>query len=194
MASWSVYCSTIFSKTRACSRPEDYLARADESAKISETIEQKVVLVGASNLNRASQYFEAHDLTFENRSIPGWTPTVENVKKITDLVDDKAKGGAAFVFDILSNSAIRFEQFDGMTSLPFKSNGRYHLGGRVVSTSTDTFKKVIDHVLPIFKAKGQNAAIIIPPSQDTSSRVVAMMQVTAPTLMRKTFLKSCFQD
>ncbi len=37
------------------------------------------------------------------------------------------------------------------------------MGGRVVSTSTDTFKKVIDHVFPIFKAKGQNAAIIIPP-------------------------------
>jgi hypothetical protein len=120
----SLLLNNIFKNFRACSRPEDYLARADESAKISETIEQKVVLVGASNLNRASQYFEAHDLTFENCSIPGWTPTVKNVKKFTDLVDDKAKGGAAFVFDILSNSAICFEQFDGTTSLPFKSNGK----------------------------------------------------------------------
>ncbi len=77
----SLLLNNIFKNFRACSSPEEYLARADESAKLSETIEQKVVLVGASNLNHASQYFEANDLTFENRSIPGWTPTVENVKK-----------------------------------------------------------------------------------------------------------------
>jgi hypothetical protein len=78
-------------------------------------------------------------------------------------VEGKAKGGAAFAFDILSNSAVRFEQFDGTTALPFKSSGRYHLGGRVVSTPIATFKKVIEHVLPIFKAKANNACIVIPP-------------------------------
>jgi hypothetical protein len=70
---------------------------------------------------------------------------------------------SAFVFDILSNSAVRFDQFEGTTALPFKSNGRYHLGGRVVSTPIATFKKVIEHVSPIFKAKGNNACIVIPP-------------------------------
>ncbi len=159
----SLLLTNIFTNFRACSRPEDDLARADEIAKGSETTEQKVILVGASNLNRASRSFEAADLSFENHSVPGWTPTANNVKKMVDLVEDKAKDGAAFVFDLLGNSAVRFEQYDGTTSLPFKSNGRYHLGGRVVSTPTAIFKKVVENVLPIFKAKGNNACIVIPP-------------------------------
>jgi hypothetical protein len=114
-------------------------------------------------MNRASRFFKASDLTFENHSVPGWTPTADNVKKMSDLVEDKAKGGAAFVFDILSNSAVRFQQYDGTTALPFKSNRRYHLGGRVVSTPIAIFKKVIENVLPIYKAKGHNACIIVPP-------------------------------
>jgi hypothetical protein len=159
----SLLLATIFNNFRACSRPEDYLARADEIEKLSETKEQKVVLIGASNLNRASQYFEANDLSVVNHSVPGWTPTLENVNKMSELVEKEAKGDAAFVFDILGNSAISFEQFDGTASLLFKSNGRYHLGGRIVSTPLATFKKVVEHVLPIFKAKGQNSAIIVPP-------------------------------
>jgi hypothetical protein len=122
----SLLLASIFNNFRACSCPEDYLARAYEIEKLSETNEQKVVLIGASNLNRASQYFEANDLAIVNHSVPGWTPTLENVKKMTELVEKEAIGGAPFVFDILGNSAIRFEQFDGTTALPFKSNGRYH--------------------------------------------------------------------
>jgi hypothetical protein len=82
---------------------------------------------------------------------------------MTEIVEKEAECSAAFVFDIHGNSAIRFEQFDGTTALPFKSNGRYHLGGRIVYTPIATFRKVIEHVLPIFKAKGQNASIIVPP-------------------------------
>jgi hypothetical protein len=189
----SLLLATIFNNFRACSRPEDYLARADEIEKLSEAKEQKVILIGASNLNRASQYFEANDLSVVNHSVPGWTPTLENVKKMSELVEKEAKGNAAFVFDILGNSAIRFEQFDRTASLPFKSNGRYHLGGRIVSTPLATFKKVVEHVLPIFKAKGQKSAIIVPPLPDTFSRAVAMMKVIAPTQTRRTSRKNCFQ-
>jgi hypothetical protein len=155
--------TNIFNNFRACSRPEDYLARAAEKTKKSEKNEQKVILIGASNMHRASRYFEDSELLFENHCVPGWTPTADNVKKMSDLVEDKANGGAAFVFDILSNSALRFEQFDGTTALPFKSNGTYHLGGRVTPTPIGTFKKVMEHVLPILKAKGNKACIIIPP-------------------------------
>jgi hypothetical protein len=159
----SLLLNTIFNNFRACSRPEDYLERADEIEKISETHEQKVVLVGASNLNRARQYFETAELAVVNHSTPGWTPTLENVKTMTGVVENEAKRDSAFVFDIFGNSAIRFEQFDGTTALPFKINGRYHLGGKIVPTPIATFRKVVEQVLPIFKAKGQNAAIIVPP-------------------------------
>ncbi len=155
--------ANVFRNFRACSRPEGYLVRAAGNTTVSETPEQKVILVGASNMTPASQFFADCELSTENHSIPGWMPTAENVQKMSELVEDKAKGGAAFVFDILSNSAVRYEQFDGTTALPFKSSGRYHLGGGVVPTPIATFKKVIEHVLPIFKAKGNSACIKIPP-------------------------------
>jgi hypothetical protein len=155
--------TSIFNNFRACSRPEDYLARAAEKTNKSEIKEQKVILVGASNMYRASRYFADSELSFENHSVPGWTPTADNFKTLSDMVEEKTNDCAAFAFDILSNSAVRFEQFDGSTALPFKSNGTFHLGGRVTSTPIGTLKKVIEHVLPILKAKGNKACIIIPP-------------------------------
>jgi hypothetical protein len=58
--------TNIFNNFRACSRPEDYLARAAEKTKKSEKNEQKVILIGASNMHRASRYFEDSELIFEN--------------------------------------------------------------------------------------------------------------------------------
>jgi hypothetical protein len=155
--------TSIFNNFRACSRPEDYLTRAAEKTNAFEIKEQKVIFVGASNMYRASRYFTDSEFSFENHSVPGWTPTADNVKAVADMVEKNIDGCAAFVFDILSNSAVRFEQFDGSTALPFKSNGAFHLGGRITSTPTGTFKKVIEHVLPILKAKGNEACIIILP-------------------------------
>jgi hypothetical protein len=125
----SILLANVFHNCRACARPEEYLARADGNSKESEAPEQKVILIGASNMSRASQFFSEYEPCIENHSVPGWTPTAENVRKMSELVEAKAKGGVAFVFDILSNSAVRYEQFDGTTALPFKSSGRYHLGG-----------------------------------------------------------------
>jgi hypothetical protein len=82
---------------------------------------------------RASWFFNDTELSFEIHSVPGWTPTSENLKTVADMVEGKANDCIAFVFDLLSNSAVRFEQFDGSMALPFKSNGTFHLGGRVTS-------------------------------------------------------------
>jgi hypothetical protein len=43
---------------------------------------------------------------------------------------------------------VRFVQYDGSTSLPFKSQRRYHLGGDVVICPSNIFKKII---LSVFK-------------------------------------------
>jgi hypothetical protein len=82
---------------------------------------------------------------------------------MADMVGNKASESSAFVFDLLSNSSVRFEQFYGSTALPFKSNGRFHLGGRVTATPLVNFRNVIELILPIFKAEGSRPCIIIPP-------------------------------
>jgi hypothetical protein len=102
-------------------------------------------------------------MTFSNITTAGWTPTVDNLKNLEAAFRAKAHENDAFVFDLLGNSSIRFEQVDGTTAMPFKSNGRFHLGGNVVVAPPDIFKDVINKVLPILSAKGDKPCVIIPP-------------------------------
>jgi hypothetical protein len=152
-----------FSNFRACSRPETYLARAAEKNTSSENHSQKVTLVGASNMQRVKQFFNDKEIVFEDVSVPGWTPTSENIKAFVELVENKNSVSAGFVFDLLGNSSVRFEQFDGSTAMPFKSGGIFHLGRRVTPTPLGNFRKIIELVLPIFKAKGNKPCAIVPP-------------------------------
>jgi hypothetical protein len=122
-----------------------------------------VTLVGASNLRNSLPHFDGTDFQFEDVTVPGWTATLENIAKLATNVANMAENSAAFVFDILSNSSVRFEQFDGTSSLPFRSNGNFHLGGKVVPPSPEIYKKLVDSVTPIFKAKGNKPCVIIPP-------------------------------
>jgi hypothetical protein len=153
----------IYDNFRACSRPENYLVRADSNAKKSENSEIRVALVGASNLRHSLPHFAATNMKFVDITQPGWQATPENVESLASEVEQKRESITAFVFDILGNGSVRFEQFDGTYSLPFKSHGAYHLGGRVVTTPPATFKKLVENVLPVLKAKGDKPCIVIPP-------------------------------
>jgi hypothetical protein len=153
----------VFENFRACSNPETYLERVDESKKDSENNLQKVILVGASNLRNSRPHFDGASTRTVDVTVPGWTATPNNISSMCKDTAAMASQASAFVFDILGNSAVRFEQFDGTTSLPFKSNGIFHLGGNVVVSSTEIFKNLVDSVTPIFKAKGDRSCVIIPP-------------------------------
>jgi hypothetical protein len=153
----------IYDNFRACLRPENYLARADSNAKKSETTEILVALVGASNLRQSLHHFAATNMNFDDITQPGWQATTENVENLASIVEQKRESMTAFVFDIFGNGSVRFEQFDGTYSLPFKSHGTYHLGGKVVTTPPTTFKKLVENVLPVLKAKGDKPCIVIPP-------------------------------
>jgi hypothetical protein len=120
----------IHENFRTCQSPELYLARADEKSLQSEKkTEQRVLLVGASNLKHSVPHFADATMTFVNVTTVGWMATAENVKNLVTLISSCTQETDAFVCDLLGNSSVRFEQADGTTALPFKSNGRYHLGG-----------------------------------------------------------------
>jgi hypothetical protein len=153
----------VFTNFRACSNPEDYLARVDVSQKESEITEQKVILVGASNLRNSLPHFDGASYRIVDATVSGWIATPDNISSLCKNTAATALQATAIVFDILGNSSVRFEQFDGTTSLPFKSKGTFHLGGDVVTTSPEIFKKLVDSVTPIFKAKGDKPCVIVPP-------------------------------
>jgi hypothetical protein len=155
--------SLIFENFRACLRPEEYLVRADVENPESENREQKVLLVGASNLSHSLPYFTDPSLSFVDITQPGWIASPENIKKLREQLETIATEPVGIVFDLLGNSSVRYEQFDGTTALPFKSNGRFYFGRKVVTTPKDIFKKVVESVNPILKTKGNTPCVIVPP-------------------------------
>jgi hypothetical protein len=154
----------LYSNFRACASPEDYLAREDERKNHSEEKQgQKIVLIGASNLGHAVRHFAGADKVFIPVIKPGWVATVENVAELVNVVKGLVPTTTLFVFDLFGNSSIRFEQFDGTTALPFRSNGKFHLGGKVVVAPPEIFRRVVENVIPILKEKGTKPCLILPP-------------------------------
>jgi hypothetical protein len=109
------------------------------------------------------RHFAGANMVFIPVIKPGWVATVENVAELAGTVKGLVSTTSLFVFDLFGNSSIRFEQFDGTTALPFRSNGKYHLGGKVVVAPPDTFKRVVENVIPVLKEKGTKPCVIIPP-------------------------------
>jgi hypothetical protein len=48
---------------------------------------------------------------------------------VSSVKESVAQGLTAFVFDLLGNASVWYEQCDGTASLPFKNQGKFHLGG-----------------------------------------------------------------
>ncbi len=93
-----------------------------------------MVLAGASNLTRRAARFSDPTFSYVDTSTPGWTPTPDNISTDADQVEQTVIGGVkAFVFDLFGNIAVRYEQFDGSTTLMFKGLGRFHLAGKIVT-------------------------------------------------------------
>jgi hypothetical protein len=78
-------------------------------------------------------------------------------EKIPCGVDD------TLVLDLYGNLSCRFEQFDGSISLPYKSKGRYHFAGNIVTCPLTSFKKVLENTTCVFNAKKDSKLIVIPP-------------------------------
>jgi hypothetical protein len=140
----------IFVFFRACASPESYLARAttaDNSHPESENCKQRVVLIGARNLKRSTASFTDPSLEYIDKSMAGWTPTPYNIKKLSELIQQQCDDGArAFIFYLLGKTGLMYEQFDGTTSVPFRSGGRYHLGGKAIVCPAELFKRTVDSI------------------------------------------------
>jgi hypothetical protein len=156
----------IFNNFRACQSPENLLVRTTtaNSGHDAETGLQRVVIAGASNLKHSVAYFSDPDIEFFDLSSPGWVPTPGNVLDLKEkILFHKSQKVSPFVFDLFGNSSVRFEQFDGSTALPFKSHGKYHLGGDIVVSPNDVFKKTVETIMPILSAKGDIPCVLVPP-------------------------------
>jgi hypothetical protein len=122
------------------------------------------VLAGASNLKYSARHFSDTNFTFVDVSTPGWTANPLNIARLAAVVENRVKEGAkAFVFDLLGNSSVRYEQFDGTTSLPYKSEGKFHFAGDIVVSPDKIYQKTVESIVPILTARQSVPCVIIPP-------------------------------
>jgi hypothetical protein len=116
----------------------------------------------ASNLRYSARHFLDSDLSFGDISTPSWTANPPNIALLVAEVKQRVKDGAkAFIFDLLGNSSVRYEQFDGTTSLPYKSEGKFHLAGNVVISPDNIFQKTVESIVPILNARQMVPCVII---------------------------------
>jgi hypothetical protein len=102
--------------------------------------------------------FEVIDL-----SVPGWTPTDGNIAKVIDeigILDKKVE--YVTIIDVLSNVTYRYEQYDGTLALPCKSDGIYHMYGKVQVCGRESVLNTILKSKGIFDSLPGNKIMLSP--------------------------------
>ncbi len=144
---------TIHRDFQTCNSPENFLVREPPMVE-TDTGVQKVILLGASNLNSCVDHFKTLGLEVVDLTTPGWIASPENILSLTEKLKGlKCSSHDKIVLDLYGNMSYRFEQFDGTLLLPYKSGGRYHLAGKVVVCPATTFKKTLENTTSLFLAK-----------------------------------------
>jgi hypothetical protein len=182
----------IHGSFQTCASPESFLERAP-SMLSTEPSGRKVVLIAASNLKNSARHFSSKGFDIQDLTVPGWVASQENIEILqSKLMSSQADSNTVFIFDLLGNSAYRFEQFDGTQSLPFKSNNKYHLAGNVVTCAPTTLKKLVEGIVPIIAAKREAVGLIIPPLPRYPLAAVTRKSTVVTSLIRIN-LARCFQ-
>jgi hypothetical protein len=110
----------------------------------------QIIICGGSNMSKiipllTEKGFEVIDLT-----TPGWTPTEKNIQTMKEsLLSIPNKAESAVFLDLLGNVAFRQMQLDGTMALPYKSDGKYHIEGKVHVCSSQSLSNLIQAVKPI---------------------------------------------
>jgi hypothetical protein len=124
---------------------------------------QKIIVVGASHCKKLVHAISDHNIDVVDLTVPGWTPTPANIASLSAKLSEVGiESNSIVVIDVLSNSIYRFEQYDGSLSLPFKSNGVHHMGGKVSICGKEAVFNTLLCTKEIF-AKIPGFKIVLPP-------------------------------
>jgi hypothetical protein len=124
---------------------------------------EKVYIVGASNCKRlCKELQDTTNLECIDMCKPGWIPSEDNIALLEQELSSICTNGSIVICDLLSNVIFRFEQFDGTLSMPYKTQGTYHMGGKVCVCGRDTIVNLIGKLKNVL-AKFTGKKIILPP-------------------------------
>jgi hypothetical protein len=112
----------------------------------------KCIIGGGSNMKRIAQILKNQGIEVIDFTSLGWTPTDQNIKKLCDSIKNlPEKFDGPVILDLLGNYAYRFEQLDGTLAMPFKTSGKYHLGGKVCVCGEQVLIAAIRNLKPVFE-------------------------------------------
>jgi hypothetical protein len=123
----------------------------------------KVIVIGASHSTIISEKLKSMGHNVYSLCSPGWLLTTQSVELLLDSIK-KIEGfdNAICVIDGISNVTYRFEQEEGITYPPVKLGGKYHMAGKVVSSSKEQLVTSLNKLKPILELlKGEK--IFLPP-------------------------------
>jgi hypothetical protein len=132
-ATWElvhVLLDALSTSLHICLLPETHVSRENMSARNEKDTLDRLIVIGASHMKRVVPFLRENGNEVVDLSTPGWIPSPANVAKLLDSVAGTEVGSdTVVVLDLLSNAVYRYAQFDGTLSVPFKSNGKFHMGG-----------------------------------------------------------------
>jgi hypothetical protein len=130
----------------------------------SDNLEQKVILLGASNLGCCAQRLRQRGKQVIDLTQPGWVASNDNIIAMAEkLKKIECSASSTLVFDLFGNSSFRFEQFDGSLSMPFKQAGRYHLAGKIAACPLPVYKRILENTVPVLTVHQPAKVIIVTP-------------------------------
>jgi hypothetical protein len=129
-----------------------------------DTREEKVILLGASNLGCCAGRLRALGNTVIDLTQPGRIASKSNVDVLLSKLEKiPCNEKTTLVYDLYGNSTFHFEQFDGSLSMPFNSSGKYHLAGNIVVSPLPVFRKIFENTIALLDRHKNARCIIIPP-------------------------------
>jgi hypothetical protein len=134
-----------------------------DSDMISEN-PRHIVLVGASNMKRIIPLLQSSGYTVTDITSPGWLATAENIEHAICVINTLSLDpGYTLVMELFGNSTFRYQQFDGMMALPYKSQKGYHLPGKIGVSDNDSFLRTATTARDLLTLDGPDVRILIPP-------------------------------
>jgi hypothetical protein len=95
---------------------------------------------------------------------PGRMVSAAAVEQILNQLRGKeVPAEAVVVFDLLGNSSFRWEHEDGTLVTAVKVDGGYHMQGPATVCSDDTFKKLIQIIMPVIQDAAVLGKVFVPP-------------------------------
>jgi hypothetical protein len=128
----------------------------------------RIVLMGASHMNRVAMALTSMGADVLNLCTPGWCPTSEKLSKAKDdITAAKVGHGDITVFDLLSNSCFFGTDEYGLPEKAYKSNvdGKHHILGELQHAPKQVFQKIMteaEAAIAAATAGGGKVFLIVP--------------------------------